>query len=113
MRFPASSVGFRDLLETTIGHSPRRNWRAIEQNVFVPESGVGGKADGGDVVGFGERGLIQRLDIREDVRVLETGRGELVSGEGIKHEGIIGIRECASLISTVSFSVFEAVVGQA
>jgi len=32
-----------------------------------------------------------------------------VSGEGIKHEGIIGIRGMRQLISTVSFSVFEAV----
>src|SRR6266851_4604372 len=35
---------------------------------------------------------LQRLDIREDVRVLVTGSGELMRGEGIKHEGVIGIR---------------------
>jgi len=41
---------------------------------------------------------------------LLTGCGKLVGGKGVKHEGIIGIRGCASLISTGSFSVFEAVL---
>src|SRR5712692_3202355 len=65
---------------------------AIEQDVLVAEGGVGGKTDGGDVVGFGESSLVQRLDIRQNVGVLVSGRSELMSGEGIKHEGIVGIR---------------------
>src|SRR5260370_20062857 len=37
---------------------------AIEEDVLVAERGVGGKADGSDVVSFSERGLVQRLDVR-------------------------------------------------
>src|SRR6266851_9825562 len=40
---------------------------AIEQDVLVAEGGVGGKTDGGDVVGFRERGIVQRLDVRKDM----------------------------------------------
>src|SRR5260370_7480850 len=53
---------------------------AIEQDVLVAEGGVGGKTDGGDVVGFGESSLVQRLDIRHNLGVLVSARNQLFIG---------------------------------
>src|SRR5882724_7625144 len=64
---------------------------------FVAQARVGGKADGGDVVGLRQGGFVQRLDVRENVRVLVAGRGELVGGQGVEHEGIVGIRRMRQL----------------
>src|SRR5215468_392885 len=64
---------------------------AIEQDVFVANGWVGGEADRGDVVGFNERGFVEGLNIGEHVGVLVAGRLELVRGQGVKHECIVGI----------------------
>lgn len=64
---------------------------AIEEHIFVSDGGIGGKTDGRDVVGFREGGFVEGLDIGQDVGVLVAGSGELVSGQGIEHEGVIGI----------------------
>ncbi len=65
---------------------------AIKQDVLVAKSRISSKADGRDVISLSKRGLVQRLDVREDVRVLISRRGELVGGQSVEHEGIIGIR---------------------
>ncbi len=36
---------------------------AIEENVFIAERRVSREADGGDIVGFGERGFVQGLNV--------------------------------------------------
>src|ERR1700693_524603 len=64
---------------------------AIEQNIFVSQRGISRKADCGDVVGFGEGRLVERLNVREDVSELIARRGELVGRKRIEHKRVIGI----------------------
>ena len=70
---------------------------AIEKQVLVANGGIGGEADGGDVVGLCEGGFVEGLDIGKDVGVLVTGSGELVGGEGVEHEGVVGIGRMGEL----------------
>src|SRR5216117_71211 len=70
---------------------------AIQEDVFVTKGRIGCKTDGRDVVRFAQRSLVQRLDIRQDVSVFVTGRGKLMRGQSIKHEGVIGIRRMRQL----------------
>ena len=70
---------------------------AIEQDVFLVQEGVGGKADGRDVVGLLVGGAVERFDVGQDVRELEPGRLHPVGGQGIEHEGVVGIRRMRQL----------------
>src|SRR5713101_2117043 len=65
---------------------------AIEQHVLVAQARVGGKAQSRHVVSLGYRRIVESLDIGEDVRVLIPRRAELVRGQRVEHEGVIGIR---------------------
>src|SRR5271157_5870488 len=63
------------------------------QRVVLLKVGIRVKGDGCHVVeGFVYRLLVQRFDVGETVRELETGNADLVCGQSIKHEGIIGVR---------------------
>src|SRR5262249_11757930 len=64
---------------------------AVKEYVFVANGGIRGEADGGDVVRFRDCSFVQSLNVGENVGVLVTGRGQLVGGQRIKHEGVIGV----------------------
>ncbi len=65
---------------------------AGQQGVFVGDVGVGVDADGGDVE-FSARGaFVERLDVLQDVLEMKAVRGDRILREGVKHEGVIGIR---------------------
>src|SRR5208283_2832508 len=69
----------------------------VKQDVVVAEGRISGKAEGGDVVGLRESGFVEGLDIGKDVRVFIARGGELVGGQGIKHEGVVGIGRVGKL----------------
>src|ERR1700682_35262 len=64
---------------------------AIEQNVFVLERSIGCKTQRGDVVNFFAGGLIQRFNVRQNVAELQTGSGQFVRGQSVKHKRIVGV----------------------
>src|SRR5208283_174486 len=70
---------------------------SIEEDVGVAQRRIGGEAEGGDVVGLRERGFVQRLDIGEDVSELVPRCGQLVGGQGVKHESVVGIGRVSQL----------------
>ena len=63
----------------------------IEQNVLVGDKCVAVKAHRCNVVGFLERGVVQRLNVRKNVREFHTGKADFARRQSIKHEGVIGI----------------------
>ncbi len=80
---------------------------AVQQDVFVADGGVGGEADGGDVVGFAEGRFVQSLNVGQDVGVLVTGRGQLVGGQRVKHESVVGVGRVSELDFDGLFAGFE------
>ena len=69
----------------------------IEENVFIAQPRIGSETQRGHVVRFGKRCFVQRLNIIEYVRVFVSRRVQLVRGQGLKHEGIIGVRRMRQL----------------
>ena len=70
---------------------------AIEKHVFVAKLGIGGETDGRDVVRFLERRFVERLDVRQNMRVFVAGGGKLVGRQRVEHERVIGIRRMRKL----------------
>src|SRR4029077_13043413 len=60
--------------------------------VAVGQMGVDVEGEGGDLVGALEGGLVQALDVLQDVADLEPLGIEQPLGEGVEHEGIIRVR---------------------
>src|SRR5205085_1864476 len=70
---------------------------AIEKNILLAETRVSGEANGRDVIRFRKRGFVQRLNVRKNVRVFVTGRGELVGRQRVEHKCVVGIRRMRQL----------------
>src|SRR5208337_3961530 len=65
---------------------------AAHQSVVVLEVGVGVEADGGDVVESVVAGAqVEGLDVGEGVSEAIAGDADLVGGQAVKHEGVIGV----------------------
>src|SRR5262249_5444787 len=80
---------------------------AIHKNILIVDGRISGKADGCNVVGFGERGLVQGLNVSEYVGVLVARRGKLVGGQGVKHESVIRVRRVGELDFNGLFAGFQ------
>jgi hypothetical protein len=60
--------------------------------VFVLKVGVGVEGDGGDVVeGLVDGAVIEGLYVGEGVGELVAGDSDLVGGEAVEHEGVVGV----------------------
>ena len=65
---------------------------ATHERVVVLEVGVGVEADGGDVVeGFIAGAAVEGFDVAEGVGEAIAGDADLVGGQAIEHEGVIGV----------------------
>jgi hypothetical protein len=65
---------------------------ASHQGVVVLQVGVGVEGDGGDVVeGLVDGAVIEGLDIGEGVGELVARDANLVGGEAVEHEGVVGV----------------------
>ncbi len=64
---------------------------AIEQHVFVAQPWVCREAQCRHIVFFRQRRFVQGLNIVEHVRVLVSGRVQLVRRQCVEHERIIGV----------------------
>ena len=62
-----------------------------EQRVLPPDVGVGVDRDGGHLELGPAGALIQRFDVRQLVHVAEIAGVELVGGERVEHERVVGI----------------------
>ena len=50
------------------------------------------EGDGGDVVeGLVDGAVVEGLDVGEGVGELEAGDSDLVGGEAVEHEGVVGV----------------------
>ena len=65
---------------------------AGHQGVLVLQVGIGVEGDGGDVVeGLVDGAVVQRLDVGEGVGELVAGDADLVGGQAVEHEGVVGV----------------------
>ena len=65
---------------------------AGHQGVVVLQVGIGVEGDGGDVVeGLVDGAVVEGLDVGEGVGELEAGDSDLVGGEAVEHEGVVGV----------------------
>ena len=64
---------------------------ARQQGVLVEQEGVGVDADGGHFEFAAQRSAVERLDVLQLVLERETARVDLVVGQGMEHEGVVGI----------------------
>ena len=88
--------------ELTTAHLALRLWQPDVTTKIVPfdkildvvqsgEVGVGVEGEGGDLVRPLEGGLVQALEVQEDVADLQPLDGENPLSQGIEHEGIVRI----------------------
>jgi hypothetical protein len=65
---------------------------ATHERVVFLQVGVGVEADGGDVVeGFFAGALVEGLDVAEGVGEAIAGDADLVGGQAVEHEGVVGV----------------------
>ena len=65
---------------------------AAHQGVRVLEVGVGVEADGGDVVeGLFAGAAVEGFDVAEGVVEAVAGDADLVGGQAVEHEGVVGV----------------------
>ena len=65
---------------------------ACHEGVVVLQVWVGVEGDGGDVVeGLVDGAVIEGLDVGEGVGELVAGDSDLVGGEAVEHEGVVGV----------------------
>ena len=63
----------------------------IHHPVSLVHERVGGGGNGRDFQLGGARPAVQRLDVLQHVRDLDARNRHLARGEGIEHEGIVGV----------------------
>jgi hypothetical protein len=66
-----------------------------KQGVLVEQVGVGVDADGGDLKLAVEGAAVERLDVLQLVAKVAVPGVELVVGQGVEHEGVVGVRAVA------------------
>ncbi len=64
---------------------------AGEEGIVFADVGVGVDADGGDIEFAAGGAFVEGLDILEDVLEAEAVGGDEVLGEGVEHEGVVGV----------------------
>src|SRR5439155_21375313 len=64
---------------------------ARKQSVLVGEVSEGVDADGSDFKFAAEGAAVERLDVLQFVAELQLAGVELVMGEGVEHEGVVGV----------------------
>ncbi len=66
---------------------------AGHEGVLLLQVGVGVEGDGGDIVeGFVDGAVVEGLDVGEGVVELEAGDADLIGGQAVEHEGVVGVR---------------------
>ena len=82
---------------TYIATSPEKVWQALTKPDISEKYWFGYRvqADGGDLQLALECATIERLDVLQLVAEGQVARVDLVMGQGVEHEGIVGVRAVA------------------
>ena len=84
----ASGAGGDDHGAVALAHAAA----AAHQRVVLLQVGVGVEADGGDVEeSFVAGAAVEGLDVAQGVGEAVAGDADLVGGQAIEHEGVIGV----------------------